>query len=574
MTSTTRDKIPTHLRKYIVSQDYARYTTEDQAVWRFILRQLRDFLSRHAHPVYLEGLKKTGITVDRIPSIDQIDEHLEHLDWGAVPVSGFIPPAAFMEFQSLGILPIASDMRTLDHIGYTPAPDIVHEAAGHAPILADPNYSAYLRLYGDVARNAILSREDLKQYEAIRLLSDIKEDPRSTAQDIQKAERELEEINASIKNISEAALLSRMNWWTAEYGLVGKLSSPRIFGAGLLSSVGESRHCLEGGVRKIPLSVDCVQVAYDITEPQPQLFVAEDFAHLGDVLDQLAEQMAFRIGGVEGLQKAVTAGTVNSVELDTGIQISGVIKAFLVDDEGSPAYLQFEGPSQLSYERRELNGQGRSRHAHGYSTPVGPLKNSDLEQLAKNARVGHELDLQYQSGVHVQGRVSATLHRDGRLIMVTLQNCRVLRGSQVLFDPSWGEYDMAIGESVRKVFGGAADREAYGDSEDFVAARVPMKDYTPQQQTLHTLFARIRDLRERSRAEAENREIFNSLLTSYFNDAPSTWLPGVELLELSHHLKMNDESRRPLIQKLQDIQSANDRLAEEIADGIRLAGVE
>src|SRR5687768_6089771 len=107
MTETTHTKIPRHLGKNIVEQNYERYMLEDQAVWRHIMRQLKAFLSVHAHESYGDGLEKTGITIDRIPRIDEIDEHLERFDWGAVPVSGFIPPAAFMEFHSIGVLPIA-----------------------------------------------------------------------------------------------------------------------------------------------------------------------------------------------------------------------------------------------------------------------------------------------------------------------------------------------------------------------------------------------------------------------------------------------------------------------------------
>ena len=65
---------------------------------------------------------------------------MSNIGWGAVPVRGFIPPWAFMEFQALGILPIACDMRNSEHLTYTPAPDIVHESAGHSPIIInDPD---------------------------------------------------------------------------------------------------------------------------------------------------------------------------------------------------------------------------------------------------------------------------------------------------------------------------------------------------------------------------------------------------------------------------------------------------
>ena len=100
--------------------------------------------------------------------------------WGAATIQGFIPPWAFLEFQSRKILPIATDMRQINHIAYTPAPDIVHEAAGHAPILCDNDYSEYLSDYAKIGLKAIYSSEDSKLFNAIRLLSDIKEKHGST----------------------------------------------------------------------------------------------------------------------------------------------------------------------------------------------------------------------------------------------------------------------------------------------------------------------------------------------------------------------------------------------------------
>src|SRR5438067_11898188 len=77
-----------------------------------------------------------------------MNDILGRIDWGAVAVDGFIPPAAFMEFQAYKVLVIACDMRQIHHIEYTPAPDIVHEAAGHAPIIVDREYSNYLQRFG------------------------------------------------------------------------------------------------------------------------------------------------------------------------------------------------------------------------------------------------------------------------------------------------------------------------------------------------------------------------------------------------------------------------------------------
>ena len=89
------------------------------------------FFKKHAHSSYFEGLNKTGITFNKIPSIKDMNEKMSRIGWGAVPVRGFIPPWAFMEFQALGVLPIACDIRNSENLTYTPAPDIIHESAGH-----------------------------------------------------------------------------------------------------------------------------------------------------------------------------------------------------------------------------------------------------------------------------------------------------------------------------------------------------------------------------------------------------------------------------------------------------------
>ena len=78
-----------------------------------------------------------------------MNEKMNKFGWGAVAVRGFIPPEIFMEFQALGILPIACDMRSSEHLTYTPAPDIVHESAGHNPIIINEEYAHYLKEYGN-----------------------------------------------------------------------------------------------------------------------------------------------------------------------------------------------------------------------------------------------------------------------------------------------------------------------------------------------------------------------------------------------------------------------------------------
>jgi phenylalanine-4-hydroxylase len=94
---------------------------------------------------------------------------------------------------------------------------------------------------------------------------------------VEAAQARLDAAAKSVRYVSESTRASRLYWWTAEYGMVGTLEQPKLYGAGLLSSIGEAEHCLTPEERKLPLTVECANTAYDITRMQPQLFVARDF---------------------------------------------------------------------------------------------------------------------------------------------------------------------------------------------------------------------------------------------------------------------------------------------------------
>ncbi len=135
------DRLPPHLKQFIKPQNYEDYSSINQAVWRYVMRKSIAHLSKVAHHSYLDGLEKTGISINAIPSMYGMNRILKDIGWAAVAVDGFIPPNAFMEFQAYKVLVIASDIRQLENIEYTPAPDIIHEAAGHAPFIAIPDYA-------------------------------------------------------------------------------------------------------------------------------------------------------------------------------------------------------------------------------------------------------------------------------------------------------------------------------------------------------------------------------------------------------------------------------------------------
>ncbi len=571
---TITERIPEHLAPYIVQQDPSMYTAIDHASWRFILRISKAFFSKHAHQKYLDGLEEAGISSERIPLISEMDERLRRFGWRAVAVSGFIPPAAFMEFQSLGVLPIACDMRKLENLAYTPAPDIVHEAAGHAPIIADPEYSAYLRQYGEVSRKAIFSDQDMAVYQAIRNLSEVKEDPHSTTSRIVDAQKQLDEAVAAQTLLSEATLLARMNWWTVEYGLVGSLESPKIYGAGLLSSVGESYNCLGPNVRKLPLTVGCVDTPYDITRPQPQLFVTPNFRTLSQVLEQFAETMAFRVGGMAALHRALEARAVTTTELDSGLQVGGKLIEVLTDSLGNPGYLRFDGPSQLAFEEIEIENQGARHHAHGFGTPVGQVVwKGSLRSPASlsDAELRGVTELQFDSNVRVRGTITGTTRRAGALVIITWKDCTVVQGDRVLFQPEWGVFDMACGTKVVSVYGGAPDRGRYlMATEDFPRRLGFQKtNLTDENIALNELYARVRKLRERGlRPESAQQlaEIHAQLLTGH----PHDWLLRMELLELDQTWKLQAPWRSQVLAKLAEIAKTNMEIEKMIRRGMEL----
>lgn len=548
MVQSSYENLPSYLRRYCAAQDYDKYTARDHAAWRYIMRQSREYFRDNAVPIYLSGLKKTGIPLDRIPRISEMDRAMQEFGWGAVPVCGFIPPIAFLDLQARGILPIATDMRSIDHIAYTPSPDIVHEAAGHAPIIADEKYRAYLRQYASVADKTIMSREDLNLYEAIRVLSDIKENPDTKPEQIVAAQAALDKATAAVTYVSEATMVSRMAWWTVEYGLVGSLKKPKIYGAGLLSSVGESQNCLSDRVRKIPLTVKCVETTYDITEPQPQLFVAEDMDQLTHVLHDLEHKLAFKLGGVHGLETARKSQTVNTIELDNGVQVSGILSRYeaTVDDgKGVPHFMAFSGPVQLSSKGHELAGQGRARHAQGFSMPFGrwrkfpdksPARLSPAELESCGVRAGQKTTVELTNGFAISGTVVKIVRDQNFIQYLTWSDCTVTRGSQSYFEPSWGEFDMPVADQVVSAFGGPADRESYGEYDMGGVSTQPGRTspFTAQEQKIFACYAKVR-------AARTSKEQLGAVAQEALKEHPNEWLLSLELAESGTQLHTIDQ---------------------------------
>jgi phenylalanine-4-hydroxylase len=521
--------LPRHLLQFAVDQRYDEYTPVDHAVWRFIMRQNIFFLREYAHKVYFQGLLDTGISFDRIPRIEEMNDILGRIGWGAVAVDGFIPPAAFMEFQAYKVLVIACDMRQIHHIEYTPAPDIVHEAAGHAPIIVDQEYSNYLQRFGEIGAKAMQTRKDFELYEAIRHLSILKELPNSDPAEVAKATREVETRQQDLGEPSEMALLSRLHWWTVEYGLIGTLENPKIYGAGLLSSIGESVSCLESNVRKIPYSIDAQNQPFDITTRQPQLFVCRDFQHLQDVLEEFASTMAFRRGGLEGINKAIECQRVATCQYSSGLQVTGVFDEVIVDEHDRPIYLHTAGPTALAYRDKQLKGHGRDYHREGFGSPIGRFRPNEL-------KVGQLTRLELESGITVEGRIDNVLEREGKLLVVSFSKCTARYGDRLLFQPEWGVFDMAVGDQISSVFNGAADKEAYLEVALVPKERTIKAPSDAKRRKLENLYAQVRQIREAEKGYERLGEIWETQQAEH----PEDWLLSLEIFEL-----LDDTDQQP-----------------------------
>lgn len=568
------DRLPDHLRQYIKPQNYEDYSPIDQAVWRYVMRKNVDYLSKVAHSSYVEGLKKTGISIDDIPNMYGMNRILKEIGWAAVAVDGFIPPSAFMEFQAYNILVIASDIRQLENIEYTPAPDIIHEGAGHAPIIANPEYAEYLRRFGEIGSKAISSGKDYELYEAVRHLSIIKEAPETAEEEIKQAEARIEQVQANMGTPSEMALIRNLHWWTVEYGLIGEVDDPKIYGAGLLSSIGESHWCLTDEVKKLPYSIEAARQNFDITKPQPQLYVTPDFAFLSQVLEDFADSMALRRGGLEGIQKLVDSKSLGTIEFSTGIQVSGIFTQ-VIEKDGNPLYINTLGPTALSYQQKELVGHGTQTHPDGFGSPIGKLKgiNIAIEDMAprdlKAYKIyeGEEVRLEFEGGVIVEGRiVTGTRNLLGKIVLITFEDCSVTCEGKQLFLPEWGLFHMAVGALIISAFNGPADLHSF----DLISHELEpshsglQKDQKQLEQ--EELYGAMRRLRDKGGRLEEAQELWGKWTNSF----PTDWLLGVELYEFAlknKHFDWAEQLSEWMAQRATELPEK----AHLIMDGLELA---
>jgi phenylalanine-4-hydroxylase len=327
-------------------------------------------------------------------------------------------------------------------------------------------------------------------------------------------------------------------------------------------------------VKKIPYSIDAMNTAFDITTRQPQLFVCTDFQHLRRVLEEFASTMAFKVGGLEGINKAIECQNVATCEYSSGLQVSGIFTEVITDENNSPIDLRTAGKTALAFRDKELEGHGVDYHKDGFGSPVGKWKQTSASpELLTNDQLhalgiveGRKAKIEFLSGVMVAGKVENILRRDGKLLLITFSNCTAKYADRVLFNPDWGMYDMAVGERISSVFNGAADKDAYNQVALVPKERTIKVPSDAKRKRLENLCAQVRKIRESQAGYERLGEIWETQQAEH----PEDWLLSMEIFEILDSTDQQRELRTKIEKFLNEKKAKTKDLSTLISWGFRL----
>ena len=262
---------------WTIDQGWRAYTPAEHALWdRLYARQARQLADR-AHPAFLHGLAALDLGGGGIPDFRRLSERLHALTgWQVVAVPGLVPDEVFFRHLSERRFVAGNFIRSPEQIDYLEAPDVFHDVFGHVPLLADPVFADYIQAYGQ----------------------------------------------GGLRSLDFGALkrLSRLYWYTVEFGLIRDGGDLRLYGAGIVSSHGESVFALDdpsphrigfdlARVMRTPYKIDDFQALYVVVDSFEQLLrttLDTDFAPLYRALDGKAD---FPIAELQPGDAVITRGT-------------------------------------------------------------------------------------------------------------------------------------------------------------------------------------------------------------------------------------------------------------------------
>ncbi len=213
------------------------YTDEEQSVWRHVAGELEELHQKNASPFYLKAKKDLGISNQRIPQLTEMNKRLqETTGFRLAPIEGLVNTRSFLSWLSWRTMLSTQYIRHHSRPGYTPEPDIVHEAIGHIPMFTNKDFADFSQFIGHGAR-----------------LAD---------------EEQIEE-------------LGRIYWFTVEFGLVEAEGDIKAYGAGLLSSFRELKHAFSDEVERRPFVLEeVIKHEYTYSDLQPVLYIVPSYKFL------------------------------------------------------------------------------------------------------------------------------------------------------------------------------------------------------------------------------------------------------------------------------------------------------
>jgi phenylalanine-4-hydroxylase len=237
---TDKGKVPVYATG-VVEQPWDDYSATDHDVWRRLYERQREILVGRACDEFLQAQDAMGMTPDAIPRFTELNRVLEDATgWTLIGVEGLLPELDFFDHLANRRFPVTWWIRRPDQIDYIEEPDLFHDLFGHVPLLMNPLFADYMQSYG---------RGGVKAH-----------------------------------GIGEDALqnLTRLYWYTVEFGLIRQADGLRIYGSGIVSSRGESIHCLESDApNRIGFDLERImRTRYRIDTFQKTYFVIDSFEQL------------------------------------------------------------------------------------------------------------------------------------------------------------------------------------------------------------------------------------------------------------------------------------------------------
>ncbi len=237
---TDKGSVPVYTTA-VVEQPWSTYTIEDHATWAALFKRQQEILLPRACREFLENQRKFGMTPDAIPKFDDLNRVLKKATgWVLIGVEGLLPELTFFDHLANRRFPVTWWIRKPEQIDYISEPDLFHDLYGHVPLLLNPVFADYIEAYGKGGVKA--------------------------------------------HGIGAEALvnLTRLYWYTVEFGLIRQSDGLRIYGSGIVSSKGESIHCLESAApNRIGFDMPRImRTRYRIDTYQKTYFVIDSFEQL------------------------------------------------------------------------------------------------------------------------------------------------------------------------------------------------------------------------------------------------------------------------------------------------------